>query len=112
MLGSNLSEEIIAWVARSEQLLVVFVVVTFLASSIAVVYSSHMTRQMYGSLQTLQHSQDDLDSEYEKLLLEQSAWAGYTRVDKLAREKLNMAAPPADELVVVKAGHNYLTGGR
>ena len=112
MFGSNLAEEFVAWLVRSEQLVMISVVLIFLASSIAVVYSSHMTRQMYSSLQTLQHSQDDLDSEYEKLLLEQSAWADYTRVDRLAREKLKMSAPPADELVVVKAGRPYTTGGQ
>ena len=40
------------------------------------------------SLQTEQHASDTLDSEYEKLLLEQSVWAGYNRVDQLARETL------------------------
>ena len=102
MLQDDLFRELLSWLARFEQLTVAIALVIFLISSLAVIYSAHMTRQMYGSLQVLQQDQDDLDSEYEKLLLEQSAWADYTRVDQLARDKLGMSAPSRDKLYVVK----------
>ena len=104
MAGSNLGRDIVAWLGRAQQVSMLFVIVLFLISSLAVIYSAHMTRQMYGSLQILQSDQDDLDSEYEKLLLEQSAWADYTRVHQLAREELKMAAPSAKELMIVESG--------
>jgi cell division protein FtsL len=104
MPGSGLAGEIFDWLGRSQQILVLLAVVLFLVSAIGVVYSAHMTRQLYGSMQVLQSDQDDLDSEYEKLLLEQSAWADYTRVDQLAREELNMTPPSPKDFVLVHSG--------
>ncbi len=94
--------EIQTWLSHKQQLFAILVFILFLLSSIGVIYSAHMTRQMYGNLQSLQSEQDDLDNEFEKLLLEQSAWADYTRVDWLAREELKMLAPSGENLVVVK----------
>jgi cell division protein FtsL len=101
MHGSILFVEMKTWLSRKQYLFVAMLLLLFLASSIGVIYSAHMTRQMYSSLQSLQQEQDDLDNRYEKLLLEQSAWADYTRVDQLAREELNMIAPLGEELVIV-----------
>ena len=77
-------------------------IVVFLISALAVIYASHATRARYASLQTEQHASDTLDSEYEKLLLEQSVWAGYNRVDQLARETLQMRSPDQTNLLVVR----------
>ncbi|MDZ7686879.1 MAG: cell division protein FtsL [Gammaproteobacteria bacterium] len=59
------------------------------------------TRQQYAEIQQLERTQDHLDSEYEKLLLEQSAWADYARVDRISREELGMTSPAAKDIVVV-----------
>ena len=93
--------ELLVWLGRLEHLAVVFIVVVFIGSSVGVIYSAHMTRVLYSGMQKLQSNQDDLDSEYEKLLLEQSAWADYTRVDQIAREELGMTAPAPENLIVV-----------
>ncbi len=37
-----------------------------------------------------------------KLLLEQSAWADYTRVDRVSRDELGMKPPLAKNMVIVK----------
>ena len=71
-------------------------------SSLGVAYSSHQTRNMYRDLQQLEKDHDDLEHEYEKLLLEHSAWADYTRLNELAREKLQMTAPEIGEMVVLR----------
>jgi cell division protein FtsL len=57
---------------------------------------------MYRDLQQLEKDHDDLEHEYEKLLLEQSAWADYTRLNELAQDKLEMAAPEISEMVVLR----------
>lgn len=111
MFGPNLGREIISWLGRVQQISILSAGVLFLVSALGVVYSAHTTRQMYGSLQTLQSNQDDLDSEYEKLLLEQSAWANYTRVEQLAREELKMIAPLAKDLVLVGSDRTGQNGG-
>ncbi len=61
-----------------------------------------MTRNMYRDLQTLEKDHDDLEHEFEKLLLEQSAWADYTRLDRLAHDELAMSAPSPSETVVLR----------
>ena len=57
---------------------------------------------MYRDLQSLEKDFDDLEHEYEKLLLEESAWADYTRLDQLAHSELEMRAPSPDETVVIQ----------
>jgi cell division protein FtsL len=71
-------------------------------SSLGVAYSSHQTRNMYRDLQQLEKDHDDLEHEYEKLLLELSAWADYTRLNELAQDKLEMTAPEISEMVVLR----------
>jgi len=71
-------------------------------SALGVAYSSHQTRNMYRDLQQLEKDHDDLEHEYEKLLLEQSAWADYTRLNELAQDKLEMTAPETGEMVVLR----------
>jgi cell division protein FtsL len=42
---------------------------------------------------------DALDVEWGQLQLEQSTWANHSRVEKIAREKLQMKTPPAAQVV-------------
>ncbi len=72
-----------------------------LSSALGVVYTAHQTRQLYGELQALQQNQDQLDSEYARLLLEQSAWADFTRVDNISRNELEMRPPQRDDIQLV-----------
>ena len=71
-------------------------------SSLGVAYSSHQTRNMYRDLQQLEKDHDDLEHEYEKLMLEQSAWSDYTRLNGLAQDRLQMTAPETSEMVVLR----------
>ncbi|HAK52850.1 MAG TPA: cell division protein FtsL, partial [Gammaproteobacteria bacterium] len=73
------------WLGQERRLLVVALGVLIVITALAVVGASHETRNMYREIQVLQKEQDDLESEYEKLVLEQSAWANNTRVDQIAR---------------------------
>ena len=86
---------------RPRMLLLLGVVCALLLSAFGVIYVVHLNRQLYGELQVLQAEQDALDYEYEKLLLEQSAWSDYSRVEKLSRRELTMHVPPLDEIVMV-----------
>lgn len=99
-MSRQLMEGCLAWLWREQRLSLVLGI-AFVMTAVGVVYSSHMTRALYSELQTLQREADDLDSDYERLLLEQSAWANYTRIDQLAREELSMEPPAADSIVVV-----------
>ena len=63
------------------------------ASAFAAIYSTHACRALYAQLQALESSQWYLHEDYGRLVLEQSTWASHYRVEKVARNELEMAAP-------------------
>lgn len=70
-------------------------------SAFAVIHSTHACRALYAQLQVLESSQWYLQEDYGRLLLEHSTWASHYRVEKVAREKLQMRAPDLARLTVV-----------
>ncbi len=97
-----LTLQFLRWLIMPRQLVVVGLCLGIMGSAISVAYSAHLTRNHYAELQALTKDHDDLEHEYERLLLEQSAWADYTRLDQLAEQHLTMVAPGPDEMVVVQ----------
>ena len=102
MLQNSLLYKVIAWLMAWRQLSVVILVCLVMLSSMGVSLSSHLTRQNYTRLQKIALFSDNLDSEYEKLLLEQSAWADFARVDLVSRLELGMRPPGSENTVIVK----------
>jgi cell division protein FtsL len=94
--------QLLGWFCNLQRLVAVFLCTLVILSAFGVVRASHETRVMYRELQVLQKTQDDLESEYEKLLLEQSAWSNNTRVDQIARGDLQMIAPDVAKIVVMR----------
>ncbi|MCB1856286.1 MAG: cell division protein FtsL [Pseudomonadales bacterium] len=72
-----------------------------LASTFAVIHTTHACRAMYARLQVLESSQWYLQEDYGRLLLEHSTWASHYRVEKVALEELGMQAPSMDHLKVL-----------
>lgn len=93
--------KLLLWAAGWQQLLASALVVAVIASCFGVSLAAFETRKQYATLQELSRESDQLDSEYEKLLLEQSAWAGYARIDDVARRELDMQIPEGEQVVVV-----------
>jgi len=77
-------------------------VVLILTSALAVAWTVHETRRLTSRAQQLQAEQDRLQTEWGQLLLEHSTWGSYTRVERLAREKLDMQLPEGGQKVLVK----------
>lgn len=92
----------ILWLILWRQLFVGALLVAVLVSALGVSLSAHITRQLFANLQQASLQRDELESEYEKLLLEQSAWASYSRLDQLARNDLNMRTPLTQDMVLVE----------
>ena len=90
------------WLGHGQRLIKIVLGVLVVISALGVVGASHETRSMYSELQALHKEQDDLESEYGKLLLEQSAWSNNTRVDEIARNELNMVPPEVSKIIVVR----------
>ena len=72
------------------------------ASAIAVVYSRHQSRKLFVELQSLHQLRDQLDVDWGRLQLEQSTWATRGRIERLARERLDMITPSAGAVIVVE----------
>lgn len=88
---------------RQRWLLVVTLLFAFvMASAISLIYSKHQSRKVFVELQQLKHQVDDLNTEWSQLQLEQSAWSGHGRIEKIARKKLEMAMPESDSVIFVK----------
>ncbi|MGK0247761.1 MAG: cell division protein FtsL [Oleispira sp.] len=54
------------------------------------VAATHWHRQMVASWQVSEHQRLGLEQDYGRLLLEQSALTAHGRVERIAKEKLNM----------------------
>jgi cell division protein FtsL len=81
------------------QVVLLWLAVTILA--LAVVYSTHRSRQLFHELESLKNQQYELDVEWGRLLLEQSAWAAPVRVEKMAANKLRMTLPQPEQTEMV-----------
>ncbi len=80
---------------------VVLISLMVFMSAIAVVYNKHQSRQLFTKLQTLQQEVEALQVEWGQLLLEQGTWSSDARVERIARERLQMALPEPNAVVVI-----------
>lgn len=85
----------------SERWLVAVLAAAVVASALAVVWSRHESRRLFIELQGLEERRDALEIEWNRLQLEQSAWATHGRIERIAREQLDMRLPdPADVVII------------
>jgi cell division protein FtsL len=74
--------------------------VMVVSSAVAVVYARHENRKDFVVLQQLSRERDELDIEWGRLQLEQGTWSAHGRIERIAREKLNMRLPMANNTVI------------
>ncbi len=72
-----------------------------MSSALGVVATSHMCRQLYAELASLQQQENQLQVEWGQYLLEQSSWASLSRIERQATEKLGMHVPATDKIIMV-----------
>ena len=84
-----------------EVTVVAFLLLLILVTALGVIYSSYQSRQHFSELQKTYRKTVGLEEEWGRLLLEQSTWASPSRVEHLARTKLQMSAPEGRNMVVV-----------
>jgi len=80
---------------------VVLLSTALLLCAVLVVEARHESRVLFAQLQGLQLERDALNTEWEKLLLEEGTWGQHRRVEETARARLDMAIPGRDRIVVV-----------
>ncbi len=72
------------------------------ASALVLVEAKHAARKLFAELQQLEAERDQLDIDWGRLQIEQSTWATHGRVERLAREKLDMRLAEPEEIVIVQ----------
>lgn len=70
-------------------------------SALMVVHFAHLNRQATIEQDALYQQRDQLDIEWRNLLLEQRALAEHSRVEDIARNRLNMVRPSGERDVTV-----------
>jgi len=61
-----------------------------------------LQRRYFIELQALQLNHNRLQTEWEQLLLEESAWSNEIRIEKIATQKLGMQALDYSDLVMLE----------
>ena len=79
-----------------------------LVSAVSVALVSHLCRQQYAELMALQREASQMDEDYGKYLLEQSAWGSLQRIETKAVQELKMRSPRPDEILMVKPDYCLL----
>jgi cell division protein FtsL len=84
------------------RLLLIILLVANVGSAIGVIYARHRHRQLFVELNRLINARDELNIEFGRLQLEQATVAESNRVDQIARTRLGMKFPEANDVVVVR----------
>jgi len=72
-----------------------------LGSAAGAIYAKYRARELFVELERLNSSRDELDAEWGRLQLEQSAWSTYAFVEKVASERLHMNIPDSRDIEIV-----------
>lgn len=82
-----------AWLLLALELAVVLV------STLGVVSVTYESRTLFSALETTRNQQRNELEQWGKLLLEESAFSAPSRVERIAREELNMILPEVGDVV-------------
>jgi len=82
--------------------LMALLIILVMSSAFGVIYSKHKSRKLFVEAQQLKKQIDALNVEWGRLQLEQSAWSAHGRIERIARKRLNMTIPLANEIVYIK----------
>jgi cell division protein FtsL len=73
------------------------------ACALGLVTSQHQARKLFAELEREQARTAALEVEHGQLQLEASTWARHARVEKLARERLQLRAPEPKRMQILDA---------
>ncbi len=70
-------------------------------SALSVVETRHESRKLFVELQNMEKQRDLMAVEWGRLQLEQATWGTYSRIEEVAREKLEMELPLTENINLV-----------
>jgi len=72
--------------------------IAVLASAAGAIYCKHRSRELFVELERLNSGRDELEAEWGRLQLEQSAWSAYSYVENVADTRLHMRIPVSTDV--------------
>lgn len=87
---------------RGQAIWLVLLCVAVVASGVAVVHAKYQSRLLFVELQQVRAERDQADMEWGRLQLELATRGALGRVARIAGDSLQMAAPRAEHIVVVR----------
>jgi len=81
--------------------LVILLWLGLIASSLAVVFVTYEARSDFNHLEALRREQNKLQVVLGQYLLEESTWASFNRIEKIASESLQMQVPKAKHIIII-----------
>jgi cell division protein FtsL len=72
-----------------------------LGSAAGAIYAKHRSRELFVELESLHRQRENLEIEWGKLQLEQSAWSAHAFVERVATQRLKMSTPEPARIQVV-----------
>ena len=76
--------------------------VAVILSASGLVYSKHLERRYFIELQAMETRSLHLQIEWERLLLEESAWSNQSRIEQIASNELNMHLLEYSDVVMLR----------
>lgn len=80
------------------RLVTLALLVLVLISAFAVVMGTYQSRVRYAQLESMRQQSQALEEQWGRLLLEESAFSSPARVERLARDQLQMTEPGDDQV--------------
>ena len=81
----------------------IFLLLIVVICALGAVNSNHRARRLFVALEAEQKRLRDLNIEWGQLQLEQGTWSGHARIEKFARDKLEMRTPPAGQIMLIES---------
>ncbi|MCF6280928.1 MAG: cell division protein FtsL [Candidatus Polarisedimenticolaceae bacterium] len=88
--------------SRHQPWIIACLVLVVVTSAISVVYAKYLSRSYFFQLEALRLEREQLDVDWRRLQLEESAVATHSQVEHKAHTVLKMRLPNIDEVVVVR----------
>ena len=86
---------------RFQLSLVFTLAVVNMVVALGVVYSKHLTRQTFSQYSEYRSAIDDLNMEWSRLQIEESAFSEHSLVEDIAQTRLNMVLPDPGTTVLI-----------
>lgn len=75
------------------------------SSALAVVYSTHLSREAYASNSRVRSAIDEIEVQWSRLQIEASTFSGHERIERTARESLGMQLPALADSAMIVSRH-------